>query len=66
MYPIPELGEFWLPLDEERGGWPLGLPLCGLPGGIVSVIDSKLTIAVWIGVVDGDSPNWTAGNVIVG
>lgn len=68
---LPELGEFWLPLEEVRGGWLLGLPLLcgcwwGLPGGIVSVIDSKLAIDVWIGVdVEDDSPNETAGSVIV-
>lgn len=63
---LPELGEFWLPLEEVRGGWLFGLPLCGLPGAIVSVIDSKLAIDVWMGVVEcDDSPNETAGSVMV-
>lgn len=35
---LPELGEFWLPRDDVRGGCgPVGgLPFLGLPGGNVS------------------------------
>lgn len=67
---LPELGEFWLPRDDVRGGCgPVGgLPLRGLPGGKVSVIDSKLAIGVCkvaTDVVIDDSPNETAGRVIV-
>lgn len=45
---LPELGEFWLPRDEVRGGCgPVGgLPFLGLPGGNVSVIDIRLAIGV--------------------
>ena len=53
-----------------RGGCgPVGgLPFRGLPGGNVSVIDSKLAIAVCtdaFDVVKDESPNETAGRVIV-
>lgn len=67
---LPELGEFWLPRDEVRGGWgPVGgLPFRGLPGGKVSVMDIKLAIEVFneaTDVVIDESPNETAGRVIV-
>lgn len=65
---LPELGEFWLPRDDVRGGWGPdgGLPR-GLPGGKVSVIDSKLAIEVCIDATDvvwDESPNETAGRVM--
>lgn len=43
---LPELGEFWLPRDEVRGGCgPVGgLPFRGLPGGRVSVMEMRLAI----------------------
>lgn len=66
---LPELGEFWLPRDEVRGGWgPVGgLPFRGLPGGNVSVIDIKLAIGVCndaTDVVIDASPNETLGRLI--
>lgn len=65
---LPELGEFWLPREEVRGGWgPVGgLPFLGLPGN-VSVIDMRLAIGVWdaTDVRDDESPNETAGRVMV-
>lgn len=64
---LPELGEFWLPRDDVRGGWgPVGgLPFRGLPGGNVSGIDMKLAFGVFRDVVIDDSPSETAGIVIV-
>lgn len=64
---IPELGEFWLPRDDVRGGCgPVGgLPLFrGLPGGKVSEIDIKLAIGLNDVVID-ESPRDTAGSAIV-
>lgn len=63
----PELGEFWLPRDDVRGGCgpPGGLPFRGLPGGSVSVIDMRLAIAGCAEAVSDESPSETAGKVIV-
>lgn len=64
---LPELGEFWLPRDDVRGGCgPVGgLPLFrGLPGGRVSVMDIKLAIGRNGEVID-ESPKETAGRAIV-